>query len=487
MRSHSVTIKGAMALAVAALLGGCMSVSSDGGMEAISAAVQTQTGLHATKIGDNAQADAARHAIDRLLAKPLTAQSAVQVALLGNRALQATYNDLGISEAQYVQASLPPSPTISLARIAGGMEVEIERQILFNLLALITLPARREIASSRYDQARLKAVEETFRLVAQTRRSFYRAVASRQNERAMGAAANNARIVSQLLRKLGETGAVNKLDQAREHVFYAEVTAMLARARMSHQADREQLARLMGLWDKAGAFKLPDALPNLPAKPAVRPDIEREAISRNVQVAMAQAELETTARTLGLTETTRYIDVLELRGMSSTSRKTSVDPVTGAVERERESRRGLELELRIPVFDFGAARTREAEETWKRALNRLADTAINVRSHAREAYARYRGAYDLARHYQRNILPLRKTITDENLLRYNAMIVDIVPVLADARQRVLSQAAAIEAQRDFWIAHSDMRAAVIGGGVGETSSASPVAAASSGGGDAGGH
>ena len=59
------------------------------------------------------------------------------------------------------------------------------------------------------------------------------------------------------------------------------------------------------------------------------------------------------------------------------------------------------------------------------AANRLAERAVNVRSEAREAYLRYRGNYDLARHYQSRVLPLQKTIQDEALLQYSGMLVDV--------------------------------------------------------------
>jgi outer membrane protein TolC len=99
------------------------------------------------------------------------------------------------------------------------------------------------------------------------------------------------------------------------------------------------------------------------------------------------------------------------------------------------------------------------------AMNRLAEKAVNVRSEARDAYRVYRSAYDIARHYQREVLPLCKIISDETLLRYNAGLVDVFTLLAEARQRILATTAAIEAKRDFWIARTDLQAAVVGGRV----------------------
>jgi outer membrane protein TolC len=476
IRLLPLTAVGVLALA----LGGCMSISPDGGMVQVAALTHERIGVAPIKLADAASEAETGERVKALLRKPLTSARAVQIALLHNRHLQAAYNELGIAEAQYVQAALPPSPTVSVARISASLEREIERQVLVNLLGLLTQPSRQKIAEARIRQAQMRAASETLKIAAQARSAYYRAVASRQMTGFLQQANTNARTVSQLFKKLGETGAVNKLDQAREHVFYAELAGQLAKARMDHAADLERLNRTLGLWGGDTRNRIPALLPALPAKPRMRPDVEREAIARNIAIAMAKAELDATILSLGLTNATRFVNVLELRGMASYESARTRDPVTGLAGKEVERRRGLEIELQIPIFDFGATRKREAEQTYARAFNLLAAQAVDVRSLAREAYTRYRGAHDLARHYRRAILPLRKVISDESLLRYNAMIVDIFPVLAEARQRVASNLQAINALRDFWLADADLRAAIVGGGmsaVGEGPAGSVMAAA----------
>jgi outer membrane protein TolC len=177
-------------------------------------------------------------------------------------------------------------------------------------------------------------------------------------------------------------------------------------------------------------------------------------------VEIARQEVYATAKALGLTEATRLVNVLEVAGMANYERKPEPGD-SGEVEKTR--RRGVELEIQVPIFDFGEARTRQAEESYMRTVNRLAEKAVNARSEVREAYQRYRGAYDFARHYQSEIVPLRQTIAEESLLRYNGMLTDIFPVLADARARIASNIAAINALRDFWLAHAALQAALVGG------------------------
>src|SRR5262245_8476979 len=144
-------------LASCLLLAGCASFSADGGMEAVRAITESALDKDVAALRSDADTAAAREMVARLLKKPLTRDSAVQIALLNNRDLQAAYNALGTSEAEMVQASVPPNPRFSVERIAGGGAGELEARIIANILSLATLPARAEIAADRFRQAQLKA------------------------------------------------------------------------------------------------------------------------------------------------------------------------------------------------------------------------------------------------------------------------------------------------------------------------------------------
>ena len=445
------------AVGTALLLSACQTFSPDGGMDVVAAIAGNELRQDVVAIRTPEQAEAARAAVVRLLGRPLAANAAVQVALLNNRGLQAAYNELGLAEAALVEASRPPNPTFSIERLAGPLELEIEKRIVGNILALATLPARAEIASGRFRQAQLRAAEETLRLAAETRRSYFRAVATREIVGFLTQAKTAAETATKLAERLGETGALNKLDQAREQVFYAEITAQLARARQAAASEHERLVRLMGLWGEDLKFKLPNALTTMPGRPPGLGDAEVEAIRRRVDLKVARLEVEAIAKTYGLANATRFINLLEVAGIE----RTSTDRPTGTRIRDR----GFELEFQIPIFDFGEVRVRQAEQAYLQAVNRLAEKAVNARSEARDAYRGYRSSYDIAAHYRREILPLRKIISDETLLRYNAMQIDVFALLSEARQRIAANVAAIEAARDFWLASVDLGAAVAGGGV----------------------
>jgi len=465
------------ALSAALLLSGCATFSPDGGMTAVADIAGGTIKKDVISIRTADDAVVANDEVKRLLRRTLNVETAVQVALLSNRGLQAAYNELALAEADLVQESLPPNPTFSISRISGDGAVEIERQVVGDILALATLPFRSEIARQRFRQAQLRAALETLRLAAEVRRSYYRAVAANELVGLLADAKSTAESTAQLALKLGQTGSLNKLDQAREQVFYAETTAELGSIRQEAASSRERLARLMGLWGSDLAFRIPNALPALPRRPSALPFIEVDAVSHRIDLQIARIELDALARSLNLTQASRFVTLLDVAGID---RKTR-DPDT-APFRER----GFDIQFQIPIFDGGEVRVRQAAETYNQSFNRLTEKAINVRSEARDAYRVYRSTYEIAGQYQREVLPLRKIITEEMQLRFSSMQIDVFALLTEARQRIASLRAGIEAKRDFWFAQSDLQTVVNGGGPGESQNPSrQTTTAQAGGG--GGH
>jgi outer membrane protein TolC len=459
----------------ALLLSGCATFSPDRGMNVVANVAGETIKKDVVSIRTEDDAERAKGAVQGLLHRSLTLDAAVQIALLNNRGLQASYNELALAEADLVQESLPPNPTFSIFRIAGDGALEAERRVVGNMLALSTLPFRSEIARQRFQQAQLRAAEETLRLAAEVRRTYFRAVAANELVGLLTEAKSTAESTAQLALKLGQTGALNKLDQAREQVFYAETTADLATLRQDATSSRERLIRLLGLWDGDIGVRLPQKLPVLPRRPLSLPGVEVDAIEHRIDLQIARIELVALAKSLNLTEATRFVTLLDVAGVD---RKTR-DP-NGISFRER----GFDVQFQIPIFDGGEVRVRQAAETYNQAFNRLTEKAVNVRSEARDAFRVYRSTYDIAGHYQREVLPLRQIISDEMQLRFSSMQVDVFALLAEARQRIAGLRAAIEAKREFWLAQSELKTAVNGGGGGETQrqTRTSVAAQAGGGG-----
>ena len=443
------------------LLAGCASVSPDGGVSRVNELTQPRIGQTVGKTDDNA-----RSRIPALLAQPLSADAAVQLALLKNPRVQAALADLGIADADLAQAGTLRNPRFSFGRMSGAGSVEIDRSVLFDLGGLLTLPMRKAIEQRRFEQAQMQAALQVVRLAADTRRAWFDAVAAQQSFAFFEQAALAAQASAELAQQMAKVGNWNKLDEAREQVFHAEVEAQRVQARHNLFAKREALARAMGLSGSQLSFKLPERLPEMPPQLSSARDIESLALEQRLDVKAATLETEFTARSLGLTRTTRYVNVLELGYQNRSD--------SGAPRAD-----GYEVELSLPLFDWGQARVRRAESVYMSSLQRAADVAVRAQSQVRELNSLRSAQYDVARRYRDEIVPLRKRMSDEMLLRYNGMLASVFELLSDARAQIASVSAAIDTQRDFWIADSELQFAIHGGAsVPLSPSAAPAQSAS---------
>lgn len=441
--------RAAVALLAAALLAGCATVDPDAGLAPVAETVRERLGAELR--ADRSEAD--RSAIDarvaELLAQPLTADAAVQVALLAHRGLQARLADLGITAAEVVQAGRLPNPGFAFGRMRAGDEREIERGLHLNLARLLALPMLRDLEQRRFEQLQRELTMDLLAAAADVRRAWVEAVAAEQMLRYRRQVRDAAEAGAELARRMEQVGNFNRLMRAREQGFYAEAALGLAQAEQAVRASRERLVRKLGLWGAQTAFTLPERLPDLPAEPLDAPDIERQGMAQRLDVQAARLAAEQAARNLGLTRTTRFVDVLEL----GLARNSSNDGPT---------ERGWELGFELPLFDWGDARVARAEAVHLQTLHRAAQTAIDARSELREAYGAYRTAWDLARHQRDEILPLAQRISEEQLLRYNGMFIGVFDLLADARAQIAAVVATIDALRTFWLAQADLDMALVG-------------------------
>ena len=437
------------ALCLCAWLAGCATFSDDAGFAAVERITKDKIGKDVKWARNDGDQDTITKRVAELLSKPLTVDDAVQIALLNNRGLQADFAELGFAEASMVGASRLPNPGFSFIRTKRGDEIEIERGLHFNLVKLLTLPLAAKVEAQRFELAKGNAAVATIRLANETRKTYFQAVAAEETVRYMRKVREVAEASAEMARRMASVGNWSRLQQAREQGFYADAALNVARAEQASIRSRESLTRLLGLWGTQTAFVLPERLPDLPKAPDERPDIEQRAMQTRLDVIGAKLSAQSLASNLGLSKATRFINVLEIGVTRETSNEAPV-------------RRGYEISLELPLFDWGTARVAQAEALYMQGVNHTAETAINARSQVRESYQGYRVAYDIAKHYRDEVVPIRKRIADENLLRYNGMLIGVFDLLSDARSQIASVNSYIEALSDFWLAESDLQMAMIG-------------------------
>ena len=439
---------GASALAVVSV-SGCASLSPDAGfndVQTLSAArLEQRLRWNRGPEDDKAAAELTQN----LLAQPLNTDAAVQIALLNNRGLQATYGELGIAQAEVVSAGRLANPLVSGQRWSKGESFKSEIGIEFNFLSLLLLPKKLQMMKANFEYAKLRVADEVVRAATETRSQYYRALAAQQTVALQQAIVASAEATAELAARQYNAGNLNRKKQAQHQVFYADTLSQFGRARQQAFSEREKLNRVMGLWGTQTDWKLPDKLPEVPAERPRYDNLEALALEQRLDVQAAKQEMRVLAESLGITNATRFIETLTVGW--------------GVLTESNEPRRvGPSLSFELPIFDQGTGRVARDDARLRQSGERLADLAINARSEVREKYNDVLVTYDQVAHLQKAIVPLRRKILAQTQLFYNGMLEGVYDLLDSYRENVRSGQSVIDAVKEYWIAHAELGRAVGG-------------------------
>ena len=454
MQSGFRAFRAPVAAGVLLLLAACATVDADQAMQDANQLTGdfTQGKLDISRT--DAQRQARAELSEQLLSQPLAVDQAVQLALANSPGWQALLAQGWAELAAANQSGRIANPLFTFERMRLGSELELGRLLSIGLLDLLTLPQRQAIARNQQAQVRVQLGVAVVEQVSAVRRAWVRAVAAQQTLAYVQQVHQAAEASAELARRMQQAGNFTRLQRARQHAFYADATVQLASAQHAATAAREALVRALGLDDaQARRLTLPDRLPDLPKQPRAAADIGAAAMQQRLDWQLARLQLDAAGRSQGLSLLNSLVDV-ELGGRHD----TVFDNAGG----QRANRNGWELAIRLPLFDWGGAQRAAMNAQSLAAANRYESVVRSAAPQLRESYSAYRTAHDIASHYRDEIVPLRKTMSEENVLRYNGMLIGVFELLADARGQIASVLAAIDAQQQFWLADAALSAAVIG-------------------------
>ncbi|GAC1596548.1 MAG: TolC family protein [Myxococcales bacterium] len=437
----------------ALLLGGCASVSPKPAFEDMGRLVRDRGGgqLHwdqGTKADDQVRA----HIAD-LLRGTLAPETAVEVALMRNQGLVATYEELGIAQADLVQAGLLRNPSFG-ARVrfaaGGASRTATDFSIAQDFLDLFTLPLRKRVAAAELAATKARVGGAVLQLAAQVREAVVTLQAAQATVEVRRLVLEAQGAAAELRRRQRAVGNVGELDLLQEEAFYGQGKLDLARAEALVADDRERLNRLLGVWGpESASWKVENALPDLPdADPALE-HVETLAVARRLDLAAARSEALALEQAASLTGISRVFPAIQV-GVS-TERDPEGNHVTGP-----------ELSLELPIFDQGQARAAKVVARLRQAQARQAELAVNIRSEVRALRNRLLAARGVAEHYRTLLMPLRERIVKESQLRYNASLLGVFQLLLARREQIEAYRDYLEAVRDYWTTRAELERAAGG-------------------------
>ena len=421
------------------VIAGCMSTDPQPAQDEVRQDVASRLGEPAQWPGST---NAAAQAVAGLLQTNLTAESATAIALLNNPSLSAEYEEIGISQADLAQASRAPNPEIYAA-------ADIEYSVAYNLLDLLTLPARKKIAARNLEQAKLALAARVMQLAADTQTAFYTLQAQMEltNRLELIVAVNDA--AADFAQRQYNAGNITELALNEQKVSAAQSRLDWMHAEVETEMDREQLSRLLGLSDDQINWQISDELPPLPENELSLTNFELLALNQRFDLAAARSRAESIAAALRLEKHVRFTPVLSVGALAD--RMPDSQPVTGPA-----------LDLVVPVFDQGQPRVARLAAEYRRAHDNYEGLKINICSEVRQAQAALAVAREETEFSQKNLLPLSQSILVETLRHYNAMEVSPYELLLSKEHEQTAEGSSIIALRDYWLARVQLEKAIGG-------------------------
>ena len=424
-------------------LSGCVTMNPDAALRDVSAAVEERGALKVSWIDGTELDMKAANKIQALLKEKLSADVALQIGLLNNRDLQAMYSDLGVAQADLVQAGLLRNPVFDAAITfpTSGGRADFELTTVMNFLDVLYIPLRRRIAVARFEETKARVTGAVLEFAGQVRSAFYTHQANEQLFEFRKTVVEALSASFEVARRLHEAGNISDLDFLRQRAPLEVSKLALRSGEAAAAQSREQLNTLMGLWGESTQWRIDSRLPEIPARQPYDERIESSAIERSLDLAAERERIRAAGEQLGFAKWTALLPDLGLG--------------TRGERQEGPWSAGPVLEFPLPFFDQGQGRAGRAAAELRRSQQEYYALAVRIRAATRAIESQMRAAGDRALYYRDILLPLHERIVNETQLQYNAMQLGVFELIRARDQQIETAGGYVQALRDYWLARSD--------------------------------
>jgi cobalt-zinc-cadmium efflux system outer membrane protein len=440
----------------AGALAGCAHVDPNPAFAELAKTVHLRTGKRVQWNRGSAEDAQAQSAVTSLLRRPLTADSAVQIALLNNHHLQATYQELGIAQADLVEAGLLKNPVFTFERRFPGQAAEID--LLQEFIDILLLPLRKRIAAAQFEAAKLRVGHEILTTAADVRAAFYEHQGDQQLVDLRKTVADATERSAETALKMHEAGNLRDLDLASEQATNAEAKIELAKAQASAVQSREKLNKLMGVFGVQTNWTVAARLPELPSSDGSMSRLESRAVEQRLDLAAARQQFIADARARGIAPAEAILQRAEFGSHYEHEIEGGIHSV------------GPSINVPIPIFNQGQPASARASARVRQAEQRYLALAADVRSDVRMAQDKMLLARRQVEYFKSTALPMRTRVTEESQLQYNAMQITPFQLLQAKQEEVKAAADSIEALKEYWVARAELEKAVGGSLTGDFAS-----------------
>ena len=431
---------------LACVLSGCATLSPERGHDEVGRVLAERTGIGTGWERGPPDEAAISQRVDALLASGLTRANAVAIALINNPALQATYQDLDISQADLVQAGLLKNPTLGGSMgipITALGAAEFEFSLVQDIVDLITRGWRVDVATQQFKANTFRVAQQALAIVSEVNKAYVDFQAELELQALAQQAVDGAEGAHLLAEKQFAAGNISQLALARQRATYARLQLELTQAEVRVATEREQLIRLLGLWGQRSRLKLAAPLAELPANDPVPAQPEAVALRQRLDVAAARMEVDVLGQVLALAQSTRFFGRVE---------------VGAHYHRDPDGPQlvGPNFSIELPLFDQRQAYIARLQAQQGSASRRVSALAIDTRSKVREGLLTHKAARATATYVSTSVVPLQEQVLEQSQLHYNGMLMGLYDLIAAQRQSLEARRSSILARRDYWIARFEV-------------------------------
>jgi cobalt-zinc-cadmium efflux system outer membrane protein len=417
-------------------LAGCRTLSPEGSFYEVADAVHVRLG--SWDAGQHID-PSVRAAIDNLLAQPLTAETAVQIALLNNRDLQAVYAELGIAQANLVQAGLWKNPVIDGAvtfPTSGSGPTDYTFNIALQVIDILYIPLRQRVAASELEEAKLKVTAKVMSVAGETYLAFIDYLGQKQLAGVFAQAVESAKGAVETAKALRKAGNITAYDYEREVTQQVDMSIRLTAAQTAAAQARERANRLMGLTGSQTGWHSADRLPEVAGRELPTGDVETRVIQASIDLAAARQRIITLGQNYRVAKATSLVPQLD---------------AGSEIERdEGENEAGPSFEVELPLFDWGRARKASARMEILKAQDQFTALAVRARSLGRAQRAKLLSARQTALYYANTVVPQTQRLLDEAERQHNAMQIGVFELLEAKRQQIKAAQEYVGALTTYW-------------------------------------
>lgn len=426
------------------LIEGCAVVSNEESFKDIQGAVKDRANIQVSWTREEESSLEIKKRIEELLRTPLTAEKASELALINNKRIQATYEELGVARAELIQAGLLRNPLLEVRpRFAsGGGGTNVELGLSEPIFDVLFIPLRKRIAENQLESVKAAIAHEVISNISNVKKAFYELQAALQMLEVRESILSSSEASYFTAKKIHDAGNTTTLKLGNQKALFEEAKIEKLNAEGEVKERRELLSSMMGLDSSTDSWEIHSRLDIPPKESLDSKSLEDTALVKNMELISSREAIDTLRKELGLSSS-NFLSNGEI-GVSS-ERDIDGGWVTGP-----------NLLIPLPIVDQGQGYiARTTSELNKRVSNYEA-MIIEKRANIRATLSQMEKARAKALLYRDEILPLRRELTEETQTRYDSMLVGVFDLLLAKQSEIQAGANYIEALKEYWIRRSEL-------------------------------